>query len=86
MFDVLKKGSTIINIMIILVAVSPAFALGDGNKNMLLIGAMCLSPYYFFHYPVIIPKVDIPLTILCSMMIAFPLIFRVTSKTLCLNY
>lgn len=76
MFDILRKDYAIINIMIILVAVSPAFALGDGNKNMLLIGAMCLSPYYFFHYPVIIPKVDIPLTILCFMMIAFPLIFH----------
>ena len=76
MFDILRKDYAIINIMIILVAVSPAFALGDGNKNMLLIGAMCLSPYYFFHHPVIIPKVDIPLTILCLMMIAFPLIFH----------
>ena len=76
MFDILRKDYAIINIMIILVAVSPAFALGDGNKNMLLIGAMCLSPYYFFHYPVIIPKVDIPLTLLCFMMITFPLIFH----------
>ena len=76
MFDVLRKKSLLINIMIILVAVSPAFALGDGNKNMLLIGAMCLSPYFFFHYPIIIPKVDIPLILLCFMMVGFPLVFH----------
>lgn len=76
MFDILRKDYAIINIMIILVAVSPAFALGEGNRNMLLIGAMCLSPYFFIRFPIIIPKVDIPLTILCLMMIAFPLIFH----------
>lgn len=76
MFDILRKDYAIINIMIILVAVSPAFALGEGNRNMLLIGAMCLSPYFFIRYPIIIPKVDIPLTLICFMMIAFPLIFH----------
>ena len=76
MFDFLRKDYAIINIMIILVAISPAFALGEGNKNMLLIGAMCLSPYFFIRYPIIIPKVDIPLTLICFMMIAFPLIFH----------
>lgn len=76
MFDILRKDYAIINIMIILVAVSPAFALGEGNRNMLLIGAMCLSPYFFIRYPIIIPKVDIPLTLLCFMMITFPLIFH----------
>ena len=76
MFDILRKDYAIINIMIILVAVSPAFALGEGNRNMLLIGAMCLSPYFFIRFPIIIPKVDIPLTILCLMMTAFPLIFH----------
>lgn len=76
MFDFLRKSSSIINIMIILVAVSPAFALGDGNRNLLLIGAMCLSPYFFLRYPIIIPKVDVPLVALCIMMISFPLMFH----------
>ena len=76
MFDFLRKSSSIINIMIILVAVSPAFALGDGNRNLLLIGAMCLSPYFFLRYPVVIPKVDVPLVALCIMMISFPLMFH----------
>lgn len=62
--------------MITLIAVSPAFALGEGNRNLLLIGAMCLSPYYFLRYPIIIPKVDIPLVLLCYMMTGFPLVFH----------
>lgn len=62
--------------MVILVAVSPAFALGEGNKNMLLIGAMCLSPYFLIRYPIVIPKVDLPLTIMCIMMISFPMVFH----------
>lgn len=73
MFQFLRNDSTIVNLMIILVAVSPAFALGDGNKNMLLIGAMCLSPYFLVRYPIVLPKVDLPLIMLCLMMISFPL-------------
>ena len=76
MLAFLRRDNVIINIMITLVAVSPAFALGEGNRNLLLIGAMCLSPYFFLRYPVIIPKVDVPLVLLCDMMIAFPLAFH----------
>ena len=47
MLAFLRRDNVIINIMITLVAVSPAFALGEGNRNLLLIGAMCLSPYFF---------------------------------------
>lgn len=76
MFQFLKRDSVIINLMIIFVAVSPAFALGEGNKNMLLIGAMCLSPYFLMRYPIAIPKVDLPLIIMCMMMISFPMVFH----------
>ena len=76
MFQFLKRDSVLINLMIILVAVSPAFALGEGNKNMLLIGAMCLSPYFLIRYPIVIPKVDLPLTFMCMMMISFPMVFH----------
>ena len=76
MLAFLRKDNVLINIMIVLVAVSPAFALGEGNRNLLLIGAMCLSPYFFIRYPVIIPKVDVPLVLLCYMMIAFPFAFH----------
>ncbi len=76
MLAFLRKDNIFINIMITLIAVSPAFALGEGNRNLLLIGAMCLSPYYFLRYPIIIPKVDIPLVLLCYMMTGFPLVFH----------
>lgn len=76
MFQILKKDNVLINLMIILLAVSPAFALGEGNKNLLLIGAMCLSPYFLVRYPIVIPKVDFPLMIMCIMMIVFPLVLH----------
>ena len=76
MLAFLRNDNIFINIMITLIAVSPAFALGEGNRNLLLIGAMCLSPYYFLRYPIIIPKVDIPLVLLCYMMTGFPLVFH----------
>lgn len=69
-----KRNSRVVNIFIILLAVVPAFALGDGNKNMLLVAAMCLSPYFLFRYPVIIGKIDIPLMLMGILMIFFPLL------------
>lgn len=76
MLQILKSNNSLINIMIILVAVSPAFALGEGNKNLLLIAGMCLSPYMIIRYPIIFFKIDMPLIIMCVMMISFPLIFH----------
>lgn len=72
----MKSGTVLINIIIVLMAVSPAFALGEGNRNLLLISAMCLSPYFFLRYPIIIPKVDFPLFAMCIMMASFPLAFH----------
>lgn len=57
-------------------AIAPAFALGDGNRNLLLIGAMGVSPYFFIRYPIVIPKVDICLGSICLLMIIFPLLFH----------
>lgn len=76
MFSFLRNPISIVNIFIVLLAVSPAFALGDGNKNLLLIGAMCFSPYFFIKYPVFLPKIDFPLIAICLMMITFPMIFH----------
>lgn len=70
------KSIHIINLLIILIAVSPAFALGDGNRNLLLIGAMGVSPYFLFRYPIVIPKVDFYLGSICLLMISFPLLFH----------
>lgn len=76
MFPFIKSPNTLVNIFIILLAVAPAFALGEGNKNLLLIGAMCFSPYFFIKYPVILPKIDIPLISICLMMIIFTMVFH----------
>ena len=76
MFPFIKSPNTLVNIFIILLAVAPAFALGEGNKNLLLIGAMCFSPYFFIKYPVILPKIDIPLISICLMMIIFTIVFH----------
>lgn len=71
-----QKSNKLVNIFIVLLAISPAFALGDGNKNLLLIGAMCLSPYFLIKYPIILPRIDIPLISICLMMILFPMAFH----------
>lgn len=54
--------------------VSPAFALGSGARNMLLIGVMALAPFIFILYPVFIKKIDIPLLIFLCLTIIFPLL------------
>lgn len=66
------KKNNIIYLFIILFAVSPAFALGDDNRNLLLISVMTITPIILFFYPVLMPKIDIPLIALCSMMLFFP--------------
>ena len=73
-FDLQSK--TIVHIFIILLAVSPAFALGDDKRNLLLIGTMGFSPYFLIRYSVIVPKVDLPLILLCFGMITFPIVFH----------
>ena len=72
----LGKNNWIVNLFIILLAVAPAFALGNGNMNMLLVSAMCLSPYFIFRFPIIIGKIDFPLLALGIMMIAFPILLH----------
>lgn len=70
------KNKTLVFIFIILLAISPSFALGAGNRNLLLIGVMLTSPIILLRYPIIIPKVDIPLICLGVMIIVYPLIFH----------
>lgn len=71
-----KRNKFFVYLFIILLAVSPAIFLGDGNRNLLLIGVMSVTPVLLFFYSFIIPKIDIPLILLCLMMILFPLIFH----------
>lgn len=63
----------VVKILIILISVSPAFALGEGNRNLLLIAAMGVSPLLLLHRFVFMPKVDVPIISLCFCLICFPL-------------
>lgn len=72
-----RIATQLINLIIILLAVSPAFALNEEtNRNNLLIVAMCFSPLILLSTPIIKRKVDIPLIILCGMIILFPALFH----------
>lgn len=57
-------------------AIAPAFALGEGNRNILLIVVMTISPILLFLYPQMTPRVDLPLFLVLSMMIGFPILFH----------
>lgn len=55
---------------------SPAFALGAGNRNLLLISAMAISPLLLIIYPIFNKRVDLPLLLFLVCTISFPLIFH----------
>lgn len=74
--DILKRNKIVVALFIIFLSISPAFALGEGNRNLLLISVMCISPIFLLKYPIIIPQVDAPLIGLCTMMIFFPLVLH----------
>ena len=69
-------SKVLVYIYILLLAITPAIFLGEGNRNLLLIGAMGISPIVFLFKPGLIPKVDLPLLSICFMMIFFPAIFH----------
>ena len=62
-------------LILIALAVSPAFALGDGNRNLLLIGVMGLSPIIILHYSRF-DRINIWLLLFMGSIIVFPLIFH----------
>jgi hypothetical protein len=62
-----------IKLIIIALAIAPAFALGEGNRNLLLIGVMSLSPLVIlrnFEFD----KMDLLLLLFLVTIIAFPLV------------
>ena len=63
----------IVKILLILISVSPAFALGEGNRNLLLIATMCFSPLFLLYRYKVISKIDAPLLLLCFCLVLFPL-------------
>lgn len=60
-------------LVILSMAISPAFALGSGNRNLLLIGIMFISPLVIFQFPYFYRK-DFWLLSFILSIILFPLI------------
>jgi len=50
MLKQMKTSSLLLYMIIVSMAIAPAFALGDGNRNLFLIGVMTLSPVVLFKY------------------------------------
>lgn len=73
----MSKQFTLVNfwlyIILIAMSVSPAFALGADNRNLLLIGVMCLSPLVILRY-MEFRRRDILLMSFMLCMILFPLL------------
>ena len=70
-----KFNTILVNLIIVTLSVSPAFALADDNKNLLLIAAMAvLTPFIFILNPSRISKIDLTLVTLCLFMVIFPLL------------
>ena len=64
----------LIIIFIIALCVSPAFALGEGNRNLLLIGLMGVTPLILVSKPMFMPRVDLGCVFICTALIIFPLL------------
>ena len=47
---VTKKHNTFLVLIIVGMAISPAFALGEGNRNLFLIGVMSISPIIILRF------------------------------------
>lgn len=76
----------VIKILIILISISPAFALGEGNRNLLLIMAMGLSPLLLLRRLTLIPKIDVPIISLCFCLICFPLFTHPERNSACRRF
>ena len=68
---VTKKHNTFLVLIIVGMAISPAFALGEGNRNLFLIGVMSISPIIilrFFEFD----KLDFLLLLFVTTIAIFP--------------
>ena len=69
--------------------ISPAFALGDDNRNFMLIGLMGVAPLFLFYKTQWFPKVDIACFIVCLSLTLFPLLSHPETmrwSTVCYSY
>lgn len=67
-----------ISILIVSIAIAPAFALGEGNRNLMLIGIMFISPLIILMYPRISGS-DIWLLLFMASIIIIPLLHQPAS-------
>lgn len=70
-----KTKSFFLKLILIALAISPAFALGEGNRNLLLIGIMALSPILILNYGRLDRK-NIWLILFMGSIIVFPLVHQ----------
>lgn len=78
MINIQKTAYRLLILIVIVLATSPAFALGEQNKNLLLIGVMAMSPLlviFFNNYQ----KSDIWIIILVISVLVIPYLNRPTS-------
>lgn len=63
---------------LLLLCVNPGWTQGEHNRNLLLAAAMSLSPLVLLirRCRILIPRIDLPLSMVCVCVIAFPLIFH----------
>ncbi len=73
--DKIKVHNRLVDFIIVTLSISPAFALADDNKNLLLIVSMVIViPFIFINNPNRISKIDLTLVSLCFFIIIFPLL------------
>lgn len=75
MFKKVKLKNFPIVLLLISIAISPAFALGEGNRNLLLIGIMAISPISLFFQPRFYSR-DILLSVFIVTIILHPFLFN----------
>lgn len=68
----------IVMVILVLLSINPGYTQGKNNLNLLLCGAMCLSPLVLLmkRARVFIPQVDIPLLAVCFFIMVWPAIFN----------
>jgi hypothetical protein len=70
-----KNKSYLLNLILLSFAISPSFLLGDGDRNLFLIGVMGLLPFLSLNY-FEFDKKDILLSIFLATIVVFPFLFN----------
>lgn len=72
MFRQISPYTILLALAVFLLSATLAFAIGDGQKSLLLAGGICLSPLVLLlpRCRVILPRVDLPIAIFCVFMLS----------------